>query len=85
MCTCLKIFTSTGSRTVAQLSALGYRVKAASRRAVDVPGAESVAFDWYEPATHAAALDGAAARRWEDIGRKENCGVPAHWARQVLR
>ncbi|MFE9699513.1 NmrA family NAD(P)-binding protein [Streptomyces sp. NPDC006270] len=50
---------TTGSRTVAQLSAAGHRVKAASRRAVGVPGAEAVAFDWYEPATHAAALDGA--------------------------
>ncbi|MGW0909511.1 NmrA family NAD(P)-binding protein [Streptomyces sp. NPDC002853] len=50
---------TTGSRTAAQLSAVGHRVKAASRRAVDVPGAEPVAFDWYEPATHAAALDGA--------------------------
>ncbi|MFI6093185.1 NmrA family NAD(P)-binding protein [Streptomyces sp. NPDC051218] len=50
---------TTGSRTAAQLSAAGHRVKAASRRAVDVPGAEPVAFDWYEPATHATALDGA--------------------------
>ncbi|MFH9554632.1 NmrA family NAD(P)-binding protein [Streptomyces sp. NPDC017435] len=50
---------TTGSRTAAQLSASGHRVKAASRRAVNVPGAEPVAFDWYEPATHAAALDGA--------------------------
>ncbi|RII08747.1 NAD(P)H azoreductase [Streptomyces sp. YIM 130001] len=50
---------TTGSRTAAQLTAAGHHVKAASRRAVDVPGAEPVAFDWYEPATHAAALDGA--------------------------
>jgi uncharacterized protein YbjT (DUF2867 family) len=50
---------TTGSRTAAQLSASGHRVRAAGRRAVDVPGAEPVAFDWYEPATHAAALDGA--------------------------
>jgi len=50
---------TTGSRTAARLSASGHRVKAASRRAVHVPGAEPVAFDWYEPATHAAALDGA--------------------------
>ncbi|MEU5716195.1 NAD(P)H-binding protein [Streptomyces sp. NPDC020403] len=49
---------TTGSRTAARLSAAGHRVKAASRRAVDVPGAEPVAFDWYDPATHAAALDG---------------------------
>ncbi|GAA3981369.1 NAD(P)H-binding protein [Streptomyces marokkonensis] len=48
---------TTGSRTVAQLSASGHRVKAASRRAVNVPGAEPVAFDWYQPATHPAALD----------------------------
>ncbi|MEU4178738.1 NmrA family NAD(P)-binding protein [Streptomyces sp. NPDC026589] len=50
---------TTGSRTTARLSASGHRVRAASRRAADVPGAQSVAFDWYEPATHAAALDGA--------------------------
>ena len=50
---------TTGSRTTARLSALGHRAKAASRRAVDVPGAQPVAFDWYEPATHATALDGA--------------------------
>ncbi|WP_069173955.1 NAD(P)H-binding protein [Streptomyces griseus] len=49
---------TTGSRTAAQLSAAGHRVKAASRKAVGVPGAEPVAFDWYDPATHAAALDG---------------------------
>ncbi|MFE3739611.1 NmrA family NAD(P)-binding protein [Streptomyces sp. NPDC059134] len=29
------------------------------RRAAAVPGAQPVVFDWYEPATHAAALDGA--------------------------
>ncbi|AGP61362.1 hypothetical protein M271_50005 [Streptomyces rapamycinicus NRRL 5491] len=50
---------ATGSRTVAQLTATGYRVKAASRHATPVPGAEPVAFDWYDHATHAAALDGA--------------------------
>lgn len=49
---------TTGSRIAARLSASGHRVKAAGRRAVDIPGAEAVAFDWYEPATHAAALDG---------------------------
>ncbi|MBB5937691.1 NmrA family NAD(P)-binding protein [Streptomyces zagrosensis] len=48
---------TTGSRTAAQLAAAGHRVKAASRRATPVPGAEPVAFDWYDPATHAAALD----------------------------
>ncbi|MEU0149900.1 NmrA family NAD(P)-binding protein [Streptomyces sp. NPDC006288] len=50
---------TTGSRTAAQLSACGHRVRAASRRAVNIPGTEPVAFDWYEPATHAAALGGA--------------------------
>ncbi|MDT0612960.1 NmrA family NAD(P)-binding protein [Streptomyces lancefieldiae] len=50
---------TTGSRTAAQLTAAGHRVKAASRRATPVPGAEPVPFDWYDPATHAAALDGA--------------------------
>ncbi|MCZ9338724.1 ergot alkaloid biosynthesis protein, partial [Streptomyces sp. TRM76130] len=34
------------------------RVKAASRQAALVAGAEPVPFDWYDPATHAAALDG---------------------------
>ncbi|MEV6586431.1 NAD(P)H-binding protein [Streptomyces acidicola] len=50
---------TTGSRTAAQLAAAGHRVKAASRNATPVPGAEPVRFDWYDPATHAAALDGA--------------------------
>lgn len=49
---------TTGSRTTAQLTAAGHRVKAASRHATPVPGAQPVRFDWYEPATHAAALDG---------------------------
>lgn len=49
---------TTGSRTAAQLTAAGHRVKAASRQATPVAGAEPVAFDWYDPATHAAALDG---------------------------
>ncbi|MFJ2771045.1 NAD(P)H-binding protein [Streptomyces sp. NPDC087300] len=49
----------TGSRTVARLVAGRHRVKAASRRATPVPGAEPVRFDWYDPATHATALDGA--------------------------
>ncbi|TPQ24071.1 NmrA family NAD(P)-binding protein [Streptomyces sporangiiformans] len=48
---------TTGSRTAAQLIAAGHRVRAASRRAVPVPGAERVRFDWYEPATHGDALD----------------------------
>ncbi|CAK7279243.1 NAD(P)H-binding protein [Streptomyces sp. RM1] len=49
---------TTGSRTVAQLTAAGHHVKAASRRATPVAGTEPVPFDWYDPATHAAALDG---------------------------
>ncbi|MFD8788603.1 NAD(P)H-binding protein [Kitasatospora sp. NPDC059599] len=49
---------TTGSRTVARLTAAGHRVRAASRRATPVPGAEPVPFDWYDPATHAAALTG---------------------------
>lgn len=50
---------TTGSRTAAQLTAAGHRVRAASRSAAPVPGAEPVRFDWYDPSTHAAALDGA--------------------------
>ncbi|MCU1643843.1 MAG: NAD(P)-dependent oxidoreductase [Nocardia sp.] len=49
---------TTGSRTTAQLTAAGHRVKAASRQATPIPGAEPVLFDWYDPATHTAALDG---------------------------
>ncbi|AJT70034.1 hypothetical protein T261_8441 [Streptomyces lydicus] len=49
---------TTGSRTTAQLAAAGHRVKAASRHSTPVPGAKPVRFDWYEPATHADALDG---------------------------
>ncbi|MCQ4044714.1 NmrA family NAD(P)-binding protein [Streptantibioticus rubrisoli] len=49
---------TTGSRTAAQLTAAGHHVKAASRQANPVAGAEPVPFDWYDPATHAAALDG---------------------------
>ncbi|MGV9350197.1 NmrA family NAD(P)-binding protein [Streptomyces spiralis] len=49
---------TTGSRTAAQLTAAGHRVRAASRRATPVAGAEPVPFDWYDPATHAAALHG---------------------------
>ncbi|MEU6865889.1 NAD(P)H-binding protein [Streptomyces sp. NPDC046876] len=48
-----------GSRTCAQLTAAGHAVKAASRRATPVPGAEAAAFDWYDAGTHDAALDGA--------------------------
>ncbi|MCO5972608.1 NAD(P)H-binding protein [Actinoallomurus soli] len=49
---------NTGGRTAARLVAAGHRVKAASRHAAPVPGAEPVRFDWYDPATHGAALDG---------------------------
>ncbi|MGP4115111.1 NmrA family NAD(P)-binding protein [Streptomyces sp. 4N509B] len=49
---------TTGGRTAARLTAAGHRVRAASRTATAVPGARPVRFDWYEPATHAAALDG---------------------------
>jgi uncharacterized protein YbjT (DUF2867 family) len=49
---------TTGSRTAAQLIAAGHHVKAASRHATPVPDAEPVRFDWYDPATHVAALDG---------------------------
>ncbi|MBL1091501.1 MULTISPECIES: NAD(P)H-binding protein [Streptomyces] len=50
---------TTGSRTTAQLIAAGHRVKAASRRATPLPGAEPVRFDWYDPATFGDALTGA--------------------------
>ncbi|MEU6548857.1 NmrA family NAD(P)-binding protein [Streptomyces sp. NPDC046915] len=49
---------TTGSRTAARLTAAGHRVRAAGRHATPVPGAEPVTFDWYDPATHAAALGG---------------------------
>ncbi|MGW9309735.1 SDR family oxidoreductase [Saccharomonospora azurea] len=47
-----------GSRTAAQLIAAGHRVKAASRHATPVSGTELARFDWYDPASHTAALDG---------------------------
>ncbi|MFF2198490.1 NAD(P)H-binding protein, partial [Streptomyces sp. NPDC058157] len=50
---------TTGSRVCARLTAAGHAVRAAGRRATPVAGAEAVAFDWYDSATHAAALDGA--------------------------
>ena len=50
---------TTGSRTAAQLVSAGHRVRAASRGATPVPGAEPVRFDWYDETTHADALDGA--------------------------
>lgn len=49
---------TTGSHTAARLTAAGHRVRAASRRATPVTGTEPVPFDWYDPASHAAALDG---------------------------
>ncbi|MFF9364999.1 NmrA family NAD(P)-binding protein [Streptomyces griseoluteus] len=49
---------TTGSRTAAQLTAAGHRVKAASRRAAPVAGTEPVPFDWHDPDTHMAALEG---------------------------
>lgn len=50
---------TTGSRTTAALTAAGHRVRAASRGATPLPGAEPVRFDWYDPAGHGAALAGA--------------------------
>ncbi|MFD4264107.1 NAD(P)H-binding protein [Streptomyces sp. NPDC058534] len=50
---------TTGSRTAARLIAAGHRLKAASRSAPSAAGADPVRFDWYDPATHDAALDGA--------------------------
>ena len=50
---------TTGSRVVAQLVAAGHGVKAATRHATPVGCAAPVRFDWYDPSTHAAALDGA--------------------------
>lgn len=49
---------TTGRRTVAQLVTAGCRVRAASRGATPVPGAEPVRFDWYDEATHVDALRG---------------------------
>ncbi|MFB6549573.1 NAD(P)H-binding protein [Streptomyces sp. NPDC056405] len=50
---------TTGGRTAGQLVAAGHRVKAGSRRATPLPGAEPVRFDWHDTTTHDAALDGA--------------------------
>ncbi|MFE9928453.1 NmrA family NAD(P)-binding protein [Streptomyces sp. NPDC005533] len=49
---------TTGGRTAAQLIAAGHRVRAAGRRATPLPGADPVRFDWYDPTTFGAALDG---------------------------
>ncbi|CAL9658078.1 NAD(P)H azoreductase [Streptomyces sp. enrichment culture] len=49
---------TTGSRVAARLVAAGHRVRAAGRRAAPVPGADPVRFDWYDAATHDAAVTG---------------------------
>ncbi|MFD4245322.1 NAD(P)H-binding protein [Streptomyces sp. NPDC058525] len=49
---------TTGRRVTAGLVAEGRRVKAGGRSATPVDGAEAVRFDWNEPATWGAALDG---------------------------
>lgn len=49
---------TTGGRTAARLVGAGHRVKAASRQATPVAGTDPVRFDWYDPTSHAAALDG---------------------------
>ncbi len=49
---------TTGSRVVSRLVAAGHRVRAASRRATDVDGAQAVRFDWNDPTTFDEALDG---------------------------
>ncbi|CAM5516120.1 NAD(P)H-binding protein [Streptomyces avidinii] len=50
---------TTGGRTVERLIAEGRRVRAASRRATPIPGAEPVRFDWYDPSAFDAAVTGA--------------------------
>ncbi|MGW3121815.1 NAD(P)H-binding protein [Streptomyces sp. NPDC001107] len=50
---------TTGSRTAAGLIAAGHRVRAASRKATPLRGAQPVRFDWYDPATFGDALAGA--------------------------
>lgn len=50
---------TTGSRVASRLTGGGHRVRAASRRATPVDGAEAVRFDWYDPATYEGALSGA--------------------------
>lgn len=50
---------TTGSRVVRGLREHGAAVRAAARRpGPETTGAEGVCFDWYDPATHAAALTG---------------------------
>ncbi len=49
----------TGRRIARHLSAAGHHVRVASRHLAEAaPGITPVAFDWAEPATHPAALDG---------------------------
>ncbi|MFI8237840.1 NmrA family NAD(P)-binding protein [Streptomyces sp. NPDC085866] len=50
---------TTGSRTVAGLITAGQPVRAASRRAARIAGAEPVRFDWYDSTTFGDALTGA--------------------------
>lgn len=45
-------------RVKARLPVAGHRVKAASRRATPLPGAEAVRFDWYDPTCFDDALAG---------------------------
>ncbi|MFE3761757.1 NAD(P)H-binding protein [Streptomyces sp. NPDC059104] len=49
---------TTGRRVTAGLIAAGHHAKAAGRTATPVTGAEAVRFDWNEPATWDAALEG---------------------------
>ncbi|WP_421111360.1 NAD(P)H-binding protein [Streptomyces sp. NEAU-S77] len=49
---------NTGSRVVRRLREHGAAVRAAARRPGPEAGADGVRFDWYDPATHAAALTG---------------------------
>ncbi|WP_328792135.1 NAD(P)H-binding protein [Streptomyces sp. NBC_00273] len=50
---------TTGCRTTAHLVAAGQRVKAGSRRATPLPGADPVRFDWYDPSCFGDAVAGA--------------------------
>ncbi|OON72248.1 NmrA family NAD(P)-binding protein [Streptomyces tsukubensis] len=50
---------TTGSRVASRLAAGGHRLKAASRRATPVAGAEAVRFDWHDATTFDEALSGA--------------------------
>jgi uncharacterized protein YbjT (DUF2867 family) len=50
---------TTGGRVARLLTERGRKVRAASRRAVPVAGAEAVRFDWYDPGTFEEALWGA--------------------------